>query len=358
MLLIVGCWAVGADEAFEDARWNEASRDFSASLGIGYKENVLYSEVLPQDSMFSYADLEGMAKGEMFNLGAEWTLMGLGEFRHYNDIDGVPDETFGLVLGEFSKSIGLFGEAGLGVQYLYVNQAFDATFDIVEERRAILKVQEPELYAKWRSLFWEFEYTVKISTSRMYFSDRTDDYETDSLEFELDYELGERDVLILTLEGLRRNYVERLARIQTGETVAGFRRKMDSISAELEWERSYKLGDWSGTIGLEGKLSERRDGFAGYYDRDRRKFGLECEFEHGGWYLSADVAYTESDYLVQVTELGDAVKTEGWVGALNIEKDLNETWAAFLQLDLDKEDSNESLFSYEANSLMLGFTFK
>ncbi len=349
------CLVGQSDETAGEELWNESAKELSASFGVGYKQNVLYSEIAPKDSKFSYANFDGYAKGELVGLGAAWSLMGSGDVRHFTDVDNVPDETFIIALGKFSKSVGLFSELTAGTRYLYISQAFDATFDILDERTAVLRAQEPELFLEWRSLLWEFEYAFNVSSARMYFKDSANDFETDSLEFELNYELTEKSLITLTLEGSERAYTDLEARSAVGLPISDSLREMDILSVELEWERRFSLANWVGDYGIEIEFSERRDPAFGYYDRDRKKVGLEWALKSHAWSFDLDVGYSESDYLVQIVEDGDLRSSESWISSLQIERRLNEAWSAFINLDLEVEDSNETFFSYDSNSILFGF---
>ncbi len=357
--LFLSAFLVGySEEVASGDLWNESKMELSASFGAGYKQNVLYSEIAPKDSKFSYLNLDGYAKGELVGLGAAWSLMASGDLRHFTDVDNVPDETFIIALGKFSKSVGLFSELTAGTRYLYISQAFDASFDILDERTAILRAQEPELFLEWSSLLWEFEYAFSASSARMYFKDGRSDFETDSLEFELNYELSEKSLITLTIEGSDRAYTDLEARSAVGRPIIGSSREMEMLSAELEWERSFNLANWAGDYGMEIEFSERRDPAFGYYNRDRTKVGLEWALKSHTWSLGLDIGFSESDYLVQIVEDGDLRRSDSWIYSLQIERRLNEAWSAFLNLDLEIEDSNETFFSYDSNSILFGIKLR
>ena len=142
-MLAVG--TVWGDDEKDDVK--VGAGEWSASTGIGYRENALYSEILPIDSTFSYLSFEGVTQKNFIASGAEWTSMFLLDNRSYLEMDDLPDETFGMFFSEFGKYVTFDGRLAAGIQYVYLNQAFDASFDILNENRVVLTAQAA---ATWR----------------------------------------------------------------------------------------------------------------------------------------------------------------------------------------------------------------
>ena len=138
-----GLWALflgGVALAGEDreAEVDVGIGEWSASAGFGYKENVLFSEILPVDSAFNYVSVEGAVQKEFIASGAEWVSIFLLDNRNYWQVDDLPNETFCMFLSEFGKHVTVDGRLAASFQYVYLNQAFDASFDILDENRIVL----------------------------------------------------------------------------------------------------------------------------------------------------------------------------------------------------------------------------
>ena len=90
--------------------------------GFGYKENVLLRR-LPQSipDLIIYLSKESL-KGVHRNQ-SPMDDYGFAENRHYLEGGDLPDETFGLVVSEYSRFVGIDGTFKGGIQYLYFNQA-------------------------------------------------------------------------------------------------------------------------------------------------------------------------------------------------------------------------------------------
>ena len=332
--------------------------EWSASTGFGYKGNVLFSEIAPLDSPFIFAGVEGITSHEFIETSAEWTTMLLLDNYHFTKGSDLPDETFGLLLSEYGRYVTIDGRLSSGLQYVYFKQAFDATFDVLDPYQIVLTGQEPKLYVDWKAFFWQFEYQATVGASRMYFKNPTNDYETIDWELALDYLLGEESRVLLAANGHARDYTNRLARTLSGARVNSIVLGEDQVGIELAYERPF------GFLGLKGELElgidfeARRDRHFGYYDRDSLKYGLEWSGGGERWDFRLDLGYAQRDYLFQTVDDGSLRISDEWIWTVDLERELSDHWGLFLRLNRDQSDSNETFFSYDANSVMLGLRLK
>ena len=328
--------------------------EWSVSAGLGYKENVLFSEILPVDSAFNYLSVEGVMQKDFIESGAEWVSIFLLDNRSYWQVDDLPDETFGMFLSEFGRHMTVDGRLAASFSYVYLNQAFDASFDIQDENRIVLTAQDPGLSLEWESFLWQFKYTASVGASRMYFADSKDDYETLNWELEFDYLVSESGRLFLNPNGFVRDYTDRTARDLDGyrleETILG----TDQRGLEGGFEQSFRFLGLDAELELEVDFSARRDRHSGYYDRDRLKYGLDWSLAGEKWDFGIDVSYADSEYLTQMSEDGDLRSSKEWVLGFEMGRDIWNKWNVFLRADVDRSNSNETFFSYESNSVLLG----
>jgi len=349
--------AAALGEDVEDS-FNVNAGEWSVRAGYGYKENVLYSEIVPLDSPFAYIGVEGIAQREFFEQGAEWTTMLLLDNRHFSKGDDLPDETFGLLLSQYGRHIAIDGKLTGGLQYVYFNQAFDATFDVLDVNQIVLRGQEPKVFVDWEAFLWQFGYTASVGAARMYFQDPTNDYETVDWELEADYLLGEESRALLTINGHARDYSDRPARTASGTRVDSITLGEDQAGIELAYERPLGFRGIRGELELGVDYEARRDRHFGYYDRNSLKYGLEWATGGEKWSLRLDLGYAKRDYRVQTVDNNELRKSEEWVWYLDWERELSDAWAVFLNVNHDKSDSNETYFSYDSNSIMLGLRLK
>lgn len=332
--------------------------EWSASAGYGYRENVLFSEIAPVDSTFGYVSFEGIAHKEFTQTGGDWTSMALLDNRRYFQRSNLPDETFGLLLTEYGRFLTIDGRLTGGLQYVYFNQAFDATFDVLDLRQIGVQAQEPGVYLEWESFFWQFGYTAEAGFSRMYFEDSEDDYETLDWEFEADYLVSDSWSLTAALNGFVRDYTDRPAREISGARLDSVALGTDQAGIELALETKRSLWGIAGELEVVVDFEARRDRHFGFYDRDSINYGIEWRGGGENWNAHVDFGYAQRNYLYQTVENGSLRSSSDWVWSAELERDLNSSWAAFLRIDGDESDSNETFFSYEANTVLVGMRFK
>ncbi len=355
LAVALGATALGGDT--EDA-FKVGAGEWSASAGFGYKENVLFSEIVPVDSSFAYVGLEGIAQRDFLAVDGEWTTMYLLDNRSYLDGGDLSDETFGLLLSEFGRFVTVDGKLTAGVQYIYFNQAFDTTFDIRDVTQVVIRAQEPRLYLEWEGFFWQFEYGASVGGSRMYFKDPEDDYETIDWELEADYVLSGESHLVFAVNGFARDYTDRVARNEEGVRMDGVVLGLDQVGFEVAIEHPVQWAGvvWESELGLD--FESRRDRHFGYYDRDRLKYFLDVRASGEVWRLRADLAFSDREYESQIADDGRLRESKDWIWSIDLERDLSESWALFATFASDRSDSNEAFFSYESNSLMLGLRMR
>ena len=256
------------------------------------------------------------------------------------------------------RFVGIDGTLKGGIQYLHFNQAFDATFDILDPNQITITAQEPRLYMEWESFFWQFEYTASVGASRMYFQDASDDYETLDWELELDYAIDGFTNWLFAVNGFARDYTDRPTRDAEGFRVDSITLGTDQIGFETSVEREFGSESLSllAEIGID--YEERRDRHFGYYDRDRTKYFLELRTGGEKWRLRLDVGFSDREYLTQTAENDALRESQEWVASLEWERDLSQKWAFFARGETDSSESNETFLSYDANSLMVGIRLK
>lgn len=358
LIAIAGVLVGGASADDAEDSFRVGVGEIAASAGIGYRENALYSEILPIDSSFAYTAVEGALQKDFLATGSEWVTMFLLDNRSYLSRSDLSDETFGMLMSEFGKYATIDGRLALEFQYVYLSQAFDASFDIEEENRVLLRIQEPGLAFKWNSFFWKFEYETTIGASRMYFQDSANDYETIDWELEAAHKIDDRSTFFASVNGYFRDYTDRNARDIDGFRIDETRLGTDRVAFESGYQRTFQLGAFQGEWELEGIFRQRRDRHSGYYDRDRLKLGLDAELKGEKWTFYADLYYAESEYLNQIADDDALRQSDEWVWEIEANRQLNEHWSVFGRINREISDSNESFFSYRTNSILLGLSYR
>ncbi|MBD5781336.1 hypothetical protein IEN85_17680 [Pelagicoccus sp. NFK12] len=334
--------------------FTEFSGETSLSLGYGYAENVLYSEIAPVDSAFLLASLEGYFEGTIFSDSLDWNAMGFVEHRSFESDEHVPSQTIALLQSQVEGYAGLYSKWRLGGRYLGLEQAFDATFDVLDRNTFLVKAKEPELFLGWKSLFLTFEYDAEIGLSRMEFDQEGSDYDSFNWEVEIDQRIVEGLNWKSGIFGYERNYLDRAARDLDGSTLPDTLMNTRQLGFEtgLEYERQTEAADHKLSLMLGER--RRRDLAFGYYDRSRRSVLLQWQIDWKATSLRLESDFGAYRYDAQLGEDDRLQRTDSWSWTLELERRLSERWGVFLWATIEDEDSNASFFSYEANSLSLG----
>jgi len=132
----------------------------------------------------------------------------------------------------------------------------------------------------------------------------------------------------------------------------------DQVGIELAYERPFGFLGVMGELELGIDFEARRDRHFGYYDRDSLKYGLEWSGRGERWDFRLDLGYAQRDYLLQTVDSGSLRTSDEWIWTVDLERELSDHWGLFLRLNRDQSDSNETYFSYDTNSVMLGLRLK
>lgn len=341
--------ASGTDDLF-----SELSGETSFSLGYGYAENVLYSELAPVDSAFALARFEGIADLPVFSELVEWKSLLFGEHRQYFSDEGVPDQSLVLAQSELEGYAGLYGKWRLGGRFLGMEQAFDVTFDVLDRTSVSVKAQKPEAFIGWDSFIWVFAYDAEIGLSRMSFDQTGSDYDSFNWQLSSRFPIGESLVWEYGIFGYERDYLDRLGRDLDGYGLEGTSLSMSELSYEsgLVWSAETEAA--AHRVSLMAGERDRDDSISGYYARRRRsvEFGYLGQWEKTSLLLEVD--YGRYLYGVQVGDDGLAQRNDSWSWSVEFERELSERWAVFFNLAGEIEESNLSFSSYESSSLAVG----
>lgn len=341
--------ARGAGEPF-----SELSGETSVSVGYGYAENVLYSELAPLGSAFALARLEGVGDLPAFSELVKWKSMLFAEHRRYFSEEEIPDQSLVLAQSELEGYVGLYGKWRLGGRFLGMEQAFDLTFDALERTSVSVKAQEPEAFIGWDSFFWIFAYEAEIGLSRMSFEQPGNDYDSFNWQLSPRFPIGEGLAWEFEVSGYERDYLDRLGRDLTGYSLEGTVLGMSELGYEtgLVWSADTERADHRVSLTLGER--DRDDSISGYYARRRRSVDIAY---HGQWRntsLLLEIDYGRYLYGVQIGDDGLAQRNDSWSWSVEFERELSERWGGFVALSGEIEESNLGFSSYESRSLAVG----
>ncbi len=338
----------------DDDLFSEFSGETSLSLGYGYAENVLYSELAPVDAAFTVANVEVFFERSLFDASFDWNAMLFVDHRVFHSDEVIPDETLALAQTQLEGYVGLYSKWRAGARYLRLEQAFDATFDELERNSFLVTAEEPEVLFGWESFFWTFAYDVEVGFSRMSFEQEGSDYDSLNWKVDIDQRINDQFSWRSGLFGYERNYVDRLGRDLRGRAIVDSLLGMSQFGFEtgFVWEPDSDLFEQELSVMLSQR--DRSDAQVGYYDRRRRSVEVQWrgEWESRSLVLRAD--YGEYRYENQLGDDGFLEGTDAWSWSLEFEQKLSERWSAFVWLNEEAEESNANFSSYDSRSVSIG----
>lgn len=305
--------------------------DWSATLrgGAGYKDNVLLSDFFKESSAFTFTGAEAF----LFRVPTEnpWEFTGVlsGEDRRYWQSESVDKEQLLLTSAEIKRGFGERWKAGLGLQYFYNNQVFDAS---------VAEGLPFRVQAKLNRFSWGPAVQYKLSDTRR--------LELNFLTIRQDFQAPLDDSWEF---GPRLVFVQKYGEIGS------------EVTASVQWR--HRTYDERSAPGLDAKslsfdIPEFEVGVKHYWDEEkhwksRARVGLEITDDNGNgffnftrWKVSHDLDFTRGpyegtlqakflqyDYSHQVVENeGKRHRTELVFGARG-KRDIMKHLAVFLELE-------------------------
>ncbi|MCH6256277.1 hypothetical protein MLD52_06940 [Puniceicoccaceae bacterium K14] len=326
----------------------------SASLGYGYRENVLLGEANEIDSSFVFTGVEVIAARKMPNRDDEWLMSFFLENRAFSDVPDFDNETLFFGGAYYSLKLESIGNIGSGIEYIYTSQALDSSLDDVE-------ISSLTLNGKRTSIVSDFSFRetnrFKLSIGQMELDGTTSDYDLKEISYLKVFHLGDSNRIEFLLKGGDKNFVERLARSDEGEYLNDDFLELREWEAKLAFEHYYLVWGLKGEMRFYGRYSKQWSGTSGYYDRNVSKLGVRFLWEKEGWKVSLDGSYREADYDVRLGYDGLRQADDSWSWLLDVERKLPSGWRVYLQLDASERETNEFASSYQANTIMFGLRF-
>lgn len=347
------------DEWLDDAIFGSESNvesswegEMNLSGGLGYRDNVLLSEIAPESSGYLYTGFDAMSIRSKPEGKDNWLVLFMAENRAFFDVEDFDNETLVFALTHYSRQIESIGKLGAGVEYLYTSQAFDASIDEVETSSVVVKGSQAMFVADWK--FAE-QNTLKLGTGKMTFADDSNDFDLTELSFESDFSISDSLEFRLSLKVADRDYVNRFSRDDDGVLID------DSLLSLLEKrtrltlveQRALWRGDFVSKLYLD--YSTQSSSASRYYDRDRTRLGGSLEWSGEDWSITLGASYQQIDYDVRLGEDGFTRSNDDIRWSFELERRLNKDWSVFLHFDDSEKETNESFSSYGTNSLMVGF---
>lgn len=323
------------------ALWDVSLR---ASLGGGYRGNVLLSSVRPEGSSFVEAtgDFSAIRVSES---GSSFTFFVLGELQRYLETEEVKNEGILFAVARAEAPVDDASVIGGQFQYLYQNQILDVSETEVELRRARVLGHGLSLTPHWEHTLGE-RWSMKLEGTalRQIFEEELDDYWEGFGRLSLDYAYGHRSQVSLAYELRQRFYDTREQYDSGGTPVAGTSLVYRYHEAGGEW-RHYWDAEQHWRTTLRAGVLRNDDNGSGYFNYDRVQVSAQARWRQGRWDARLQGRAGWYWYPNQFV-LGEERVRSLYTLDLRVQYQLNAHWWVYAAASREWNLSNEPLEEY------------
>jgi hypothetical protein len=326
--------------------------DWSGTLrtGVGYKDNILLSDFFKESSVFTMAGMEAF----LFRVptdGWEYTGFISAEDRRYWQSDIVPKEQYLLISSDVKKAFSEKWKAGLGLQYFYNDQVFDASVTEGLPFRVRAKLNR---FSGAPSVQYRISDRSRLEA---YFNVVREQFE---LPLDDSWETGPRVVYV-------QKYGEIGSEIST--TVLWRHRTYDTRSApsfddkslvfnvpEFEFGVKHNWDEekrWKSRVRMGLELN--RDNGDGFFDYHRWKVSHELDFTQGGFEGILQAKFLHYEYPHQTVEdIGQQRRRTELVFGARAKQSIMKHLSAFVELEHERVLATDIEERYNATTIWGG----
>lgn len=334
----------------EDSNWTGG---LSLRTWAGYSDNPQLSSLNPQGSAF----VAGGGDFTLLRLSDEGDLLTflLSVERTAYLSRGINPETMALAELEFDEGLGGDWTLGGTMDYLYLNQVFDASELVgvpviipAEGHQVSVRPKlDRDLTEHWRA-------RVEVEWARQWFAEPLDGFQDWAPKASMLWSDVDGTEAGISYGYRWREFEERPARAEDGTSMADtlqYRQHEVEAFAERKWGHS---GRWRAH--LRGGYRFNGDNGGGFYDYDRyhANAGLRCRGRR--WELRGDVRWRWYQYPVQLAGVAGSPNRRRMEMAASArgEWNLRTGVRLFVQYAYERSDENVVAADYQVNAVSAG----
>ncbi len=332
---------------------------FTATAGLGYKDNVFLASTDPQSSPFV------SAAGELFilrlaPLGPRVTVFGNADARYYFAGDVMHEEVTSFNQASIEGALTDTLQGSVAARYFYQDQVLDVS--VTETNRQPTPVLghtfmiEPGLRWEWPRDFW---LSLTTPATRQFFEEPLDDYWQVGAVLTVGRGYRWDSQFALSYEPEWRPYDSDPARTAEGVAIPGSRREAFQQDAVLVWRHHWDEEQrWRTEFTLGGRLNlENGGGFSDYW---RGRVSARLRYASGPWEVSAEGRVAHFDYRNQtVSVTSDEKRERTELGTLlELQRRLSTRLTWRVAYEYENIQSNDPLEGYDVNTVSTAFAFE
>lgn len=353
-LLAIATDAAHADDLSEDLKLSLWDKSIEVRGALGYKDNVLLSDVRREASGFWLSGLDFSVFRAGLDGGPTISIFGSGEDRR--DFSGeVPNEDLVLTQGKISQELSPNWTIGGLAQYLYADQVFDASATEQIFETLPVKSHNVELAPLLtRALPWNSELELKFTGERQIFNQPLDSYWSYGPQLTFTKKYGNRSSVALSYRYEHRLYDTRHPLTLDRQFIDTLPLRFDLHEIELAVTHSFdKERHWRNRLRLLYGMNA--DNAVGFFDYRRYRAIDRFGYYAKTWQATIEGKVLYYDYLQQPVPDGSEVRQlwEYTAGA-HAEKIIWKKLKIFADYEYDTVKSNFQFEKYNVNTFMGG----
>lgn len=331
----------------------------SVHAGLGYKDNVLLSSSTSRGSGFWSAGADMM----VYRLpSGGWQFHGLASFDNIGYLDksiGVGNEQSGVGMAQVTKSLGHDWKMGLGGNYLYQNQVFDAS---VTETNQYTNTQVlgHNLTGRWfvRKDFKPYWIEAEASVSRQWLATPLDSFWQTGPRLTLGRSYGHGSDVALTYQWSHLAFDTREQFTAEGDPETDTHLRFHGQVVEAAWHHVWDKEKHWHTVTKLG-LDINQDTGSGYFDFMQYRLMEQIKYRGKTWEVSAYFRAGYYDFSVQTVSATDlALRRKTMLSAgLRGEKNLSKSFKVYASCTYDDSLSNVSYDRYQSRLVSGGVEY-
>jgi hypothetical protein len=343
------------EDDLEDLKLSFWEKSVNLRGALGYKDNVLLSNLNREGSGFWLSGLDFSLLRASLDGGPQVTVFASGEDRRYFSSEEIRKEQLVLsqakVTQEFAENWAVGGIA----QYLYADQVFDAS--ATEELFETLPVKSHNMQVApivTRELPWNSELELRLNGERQFFNEPLDDYWEIGTELTYTKKYGNRSTISFSYTYDHRLYDTRNALDLDREPIENIPLRFDQHELELTLNHSWdKERHWRSRFRVLFEINQ--DNGPGFYDYYRYRVMKRFGYWGKDWQATIEGKVLHYDYQEQPVP-GSAEVREIWeyVLALHGEKTIWKKLKVFADNEFEVVNSNYGVEEYTVNTVMVG----
>lgn len=340
--------AANSEEVFQSgtnraplAVWDITVR---ATVGVGYRDNVLSSSVAPESSAFVASSAEASFIRLSEN-GTQVIFFLLGEDTRFTDAPAVDKEQFFSGSAQFLKPVGSREQFGGRLFYLYQNQVLDVSDSEANLYRVLVEGNGLSFEPYWNHTLgrgWSSQ--LEAFMQRQFYGGTLDDFWEAGGRAGLLYGYGHKSEFSFGYQFRQRLYDTRNQFDRDGVAVPNTSLIYNRHEFAGEWRHYWDPGRHWLTTTKAGVLLNRDNG-SGYFDYDRVLFSQRLRWRNYGWEVGVGGRLGWHFHHHQFVN-GERRKRSYYALDLRTEKRLGKHWLLYTTAGREWNFSNDSLDEY------------